>query len=146
MGSIVTALPALKARLDGIPGVTTVARVVPEADPAADDLPMIALKVGTPSSTGLFDRRTLIWPVDIYFFGRVRTHDIAADIDFVLPFYEAIIARLDGDLTLSHTLDDVITYPSPMGTEPGVISWRKTDYAGFILNPQLSVYSDTAYA
>ena len=146
MGSIVTALSALAARLDGIAGVTTVADVVPEADPPADDLPMIALKVGAPSSSGIMDRRTLIWPVDIYFFGRVRTHDIAADIEFVLPFYEAVIARLDSDLTLSHTLDDVITYPSPMGTEPGVIAWRKTDYVGFILNAQLSMFSDTAYA
>jgi len=146
VSSIVTAIGVFKTRLEGIAGVTTVLDYVTEQDPPASDLPLICLKVNAPTSTGVMDRRTLIWPVDLYFFGCIRSHNIAADLTFVLPFWEAIVGRLDGDLTLNNTLDGVISYPEPMGGDPGAIAWVKQTYTGFVLHPLLPVITDTAYA
>jgi hypothetical protein len=145
MSSIVAALAALKARLETVPGVVTVLDVVPEQDPPDGDLPLICLKVNAPGSTGTMDRRTLLWPVDLYFFGCVRSRNIADDLALVLPFLERIVGAIDADITLGHTLDGVVTYPEPMGVDPGAIAWVKQTYTGFVLKPILPVITDTPY-
>lgn len=145
MSSIVDALAALKDRLETVSGVVTVLDVVPEQDPPEADLPMICLKVNAPSSTGLMDRRTLLWPIDLYFFGCLRSKNIADDLALVLPFLERIVGAIDADLTLGNTLDGVVTYPDPIGVDPGAIAWVKQTYTGFVLKPILPVLTDTPY-
>lgn len=145
MSSIVAALAALKARIETVSGITTVLDVVPEQDPPESDLPLACFKVGAPTSTGTMDRRTLLWPVDLYFFGCVRSKNIAADLALVLPFWEAIVGAIDARLTLGNTLDGVVGYPEPMGVEPGAIAWVKQTYTGFVLRPILPVITDTPY-
>lgn len=145
MSSIVDALAALKDRLETVSGIVTVLDIVPEQDPPESDLPLVCLKVNAPSSTGVMDRRTLLWPVDLYFFGCVRSKNIAADLALVLPYLEAIVGVIDADITLGNTLDGVVMYPEPMGVDPGAIAWVKQTYTGFVLKPILPVITDTPY-
>lgn len=149
--SLVTTLTELKARLATVSGMATdrVLAYVVEAAPTA--LPLICLKVkasinGIDAELGTMDRRTLLWPIDIYFFGCLRTDDKEADLMLVLPYWEAIVAALDSDISLGNTLDSPIRWPDPMGGNPGVIDWLKTEYMGFILSPMFPVLTDTAYA
>lgn len=145
MSSIIDALAAFKTRLETVSGIETVLDIVPEQDPPESDLPLICLKVNSPSSTGLMDRRTLLWPIDLYFLGCVRSKNIADDLTLVLPFLEHIVGAIDADLTLGNTLDGVVMYPEPMGVDPGAIAWVKQTYTGFVLKPILPVRTDTAY-
>lgn len=152
MSSIVDALAALKARVATVPGIATVLDVVPEQDPPESDLPLVCLKVNAATTrnldgtnAGTMDRRTLLWPVDLYFFGCIRSKNIAADLALVLPFLERIVGAIDADITLGHTLDGVVQYPDPMGIDPGAIAWVKQTYTGFVLKPILPVITDTPY-
>lgn len=151
--TIAVTLPILKARLETCPSIATVLDYVTETDPAASDLPLICMKVNAAlvqnedgTQGGTLDRRALIWPIDLYVFGCVRSTNISADLALVIPLWEEIVGVIDSDLTLGNTLDGVVTYPSPMGGDPGAIKWVDATYTGFVLHPMLRILTETPFS
>jgi len=148
--SLLAALAVLQTRLDTIVSLTTVVDEITELDPSAAELPGIWMKVGAPISgldeeLGTMDRMTLIWPIDLYCLCCIRSKDIAVDLSLTIPILESVIESINGNLTLSNTLDGVITYANPMTDGPGVIPWKQTAYTGFVLHTRLPILTSATY-
>jgi len=149
--SILDAIAVMRTRLDTIVAFTTVVDEITELDPVATELPGIWMKVNAPTpgldeQLGYMDRPSLIWPIDLYCLCTVRSKDIAVDLATTIPLLEAVYESLTGNITLSGTLDGVITFANPICDGPGTIPWKDKTYTGFVMHARLPVLSDAAYA
>ena len=121
MSAIGDALDAMKTVIEGVTGIETVYRRVPETMPPDVQLPAVLMRP-MPSNVNMIRPRTraVVWPVDLWLLGEKRDGDIDGGISRVEGVPELIIAALDLNSTLNGTLDRTIEYDSPaFGSEDG---------------------------